>query len=55
MNNTEQLTKEETNELELLRILQKDRRRWLSMYEFQRIAELSRKQFKGAGSPFTEQ
>ena len=45
------LTKEEGNELQLLRLLQADNRRWLSMWEFNRIAELSRKAFEGAGSP----
>jgi len=45
------LTKEEESELQLLRLLQADNRRWLSMWEFNRIAELSRKAFEGAGSP----
>jgi hypothetical protein len=45
------LNKEEGNELQLLRLLQADKRRWLSMWEFNRIAELSRKAFEGAGSP----
>jgi len=45
------LTKEEADELQLLRLLQADTRRWLSMWEFNRIAELSRKSFEGAGSP----
>jgi len=45
------LTKEEESELQLLRLLQADNRRWLSMWEFNRIAELSRKAFEGVGSP----
>jgi hypothetical protein len=45
------LTKEEDNELQLLRLLQADTRRWLSIWEFNRISELSRKAFEGAGSP----
>ena len=45
------LTKEEESELQLLRLLHADNRRWLSMWEFNRIAELSRKAFEGAGSP----
>ena len=45
------LTKEEESELQYLRLLQADTRRWLSMWEFNRIAELSRKAFEGAGSP----
>jgi hypothetical protein len=45
------LTKEEESELQLLRLLQADNRRWLSMWEFNRITELSRKAFEGAGSP----
>jgi hypothetical protein len=45
------LNKEEGSELQLLRLLQADNRRWLSMWEFNRIAELSRKSFEGAGSP----
>lgn len=45
------LTKEEESELQLLRLLHADTRRWLSMAEFERIAELSRKAFEGAGSP----
>lgn len=45
------LTDAEASELQLLRLLQADNRRWLSMAEFERIAELARKQFEGAGSP----
>lgn len=37
------LTKEEESELQLLRLFQADTRRWLSMWELNRIAELSRK------------
>jgi hypothetical protein len=45
------LTKEEESELQLLRLLQADNRRWLSMWEFNRIAELSRKAFEGRVRP----
>jgi hypothetical protein len=45
------LTTEEDNELQLFRLFQAENRRWLSMWEFNRIAELSRKAFEGAGSP----
>lgn len=41
------LTEKEKNELKLLRELQADRRRWLSMEEFNRIKELSKKQLQG--------
>lgn len=40
---TEPLTKEEISELQWLRLLQADNTRWLSMWEFNRIAELTNK------------
>jgi hypothetical protein len=45
------LTNKEKGELQLLRLLQADKRRWLSMWEFNRINELSIKAFEGAGLP----
>jgi len=45
------LTKEEVDELQLLRFLQTSNERYLSTWEFDRIAELSRKEFEDAGSP----
>ena len=47
-----ELTKEEESELQLLRLLQADTRRWLSMAEFERISELAQKQAKGMKSPY---
>jgi len=44
------LTKEEVDELQLLRFLQTSNERYLSTWEFDRIAELSRKEFENAGS-----
>jgi len=45
------LTKEEVDELQLLRFLQTSNERYLSTWEFDRIAELSRKEFENAGLP----
>lgn len=45
------LTIEETQERERLISLQKNRSRWFSQEEFDRLKELSNKLFEAAGSP----
>ena len=46
------LTHEEESELQILRLRQADRNRWLSQKEFSRILELSDKKYVNAGSPY---